>query len=76
MAGVEWVQELGIVRVAVKGCVHGNSVTARILVDMVAYQAHSQGRRCNGHYNRTPDLGKCVMWWNMWDLARYSILDA
>ena len=30
---------------------------------------------CNGHYNRTPDLGKCVMWWNVWDLARYTILD-
>ena len=25
---------------------------------------------CNGHYNRTPDLGKCMMWWNVWDLAR------
>ena len=22
-----------------------------------------------------PDLGKCVMWWNTWDLARHSILD-
>ena len=31
---------------------------------------------CNGHYNRTPDLGKCGMWWNTWDLARHSILDA
>ena len=31
---------------------------------------------CNGHYNRTPDLGKCVMWWNWWDLARLTILDA
>ena len=31
---------------------------------------------CNGHYNRTPDLGKGVMWWNTWDLARYTILDA
>ena len=31
---------------------------------------------CNGHYNRTPDLGKCRMWWNSWDLARYTILDA
>ena len=31
---------------------------------------------CNGHYNRTPDLGKYVMWWNTWDLARYTILDA
>ena len=31
---------------------------------------------CNGHYNRTPDLGKCVMWWNVWDLARQPILDA
>ena len=30
---------------------------------------------CNGHYNRTPDLGKCVMWWNTWDLARHTILD-
>ena len=30
---------------------------------------------CNGHYNRAPDLGKCVMWWNVWDLARYTILD-
>ena len=32
--------------------------------------------RCNGHYNRTPDLGKYVIWWNTWDLARYTILDA
>ena len=31
---------------------------------------------CNGHYNRMPDLGKYVMWWNTWDLARQSILDA
>ena len=31
---------------------------------------------CNGHYNRTPDLGKCVMWWNVWDLAVHTILDA
>ena len=31
---------------------------------------------CNGHYNRTPDLGKCGVWRNVWDLARYSILDA
>ena len=31
--------------------------------------------KCNGHYNRTPDLGKYVRWWNTWDLARYSILD-
>ena len=32
--------------------------------------------QCNGHYNRTPDLGKCMMWWDTWDLARYTILDA
>ena len=31
--------------------------------------------QCNGHYNRTPDLGRCAKWWNTWDLARYSILD-
>ena len=31
---------------------------------------------CNGHYNRTPDLGKCGVWWNVWDLARHTILDA
>ena len=31
---------------------------------------------CYGHYNHTPDLGKCVMWWNAWDLARHTILDA
>ena len=31
---------------------------------------------CNGHYNRTPDLGKCGMWWDTWDLARHTILDA
>ena len=29
---------------------------------------------CNGHYNRTPDLGKYGMWWNSWDLARHTIL--
>ena len=32
--------------------------------------------RCNGHYNRTPDLGKYGMWWNTWDLARHTMLDA
>ena len=31
---------------------------------------------CNGHYNHMPDLGKCGMWWNVWDLARQPILDA
>ena len=31
---------------------------------------------CNGHYNRTPDLGKYDEWWNTWDLARHTILDA
>ena len=31
---------------------------------------------CNGHYNRTPDLGKWRIWWDKWDLARYPILDA
>ena len=41
-------------------------------------RAHEQGKVhgwCNGHYNRSPDLGKCVMWWNVWDLARHTILD-
>ena len=33
-------------------------------------------QHCNGHYNRTPDLGKYRMWWNAWDLARLLILDA
>ena len=45
MAGVEWVRALGIVGVAVKGYVRGNSVEARILVGMVTCQARSQGRR-------------------------------
>ena len=31
---------------------------------------------CNSHYNRMPDLGKYVMWGNMWDLARHTILDS
>ena len=31
---------------------------------------------CNGHYNHMPDLGKCGIWWNVWDLARQPILDA
>ena len=31
---------------------------------------------CNGRYNRTPDLGKYVMRWDTWDLARHTILDA
>ena len=30
---------------------------------------------CNGHYNRTPDLGRYGVWWNTWDLARHTILD-
>ena len=38
--------------------------------------AGDQVAMCNGHYNRTPDLGKYRMWWNTWDLARQSILDA
>ena len=25
---------------------------------------------CNGHYNRTPDLGKWAMWWNVVGLSR------
>ena len=36
----------------------------------------SSGTYCNSHYNRTPDVGKGVMWWNLWDLAKLSILDA
>ena len=31
---------------------------------------------CYGHYNRAPDLGKCIKWWNTWDSAELSILDA
>ena len=31
---------------------------------------------CNGHYNRKPDLGGRESWWNTWDLASLSILDA
>ena len=31
---------------------------------------------CNGHYNRTPDLGKMCDVGNTWDLARLLILDA
>ena len=45
VAGEEWVWALGIVRVVVKGCVHGSSAEARILTGMVACQAGSQGRR-------------------------------
>ena len=45
MARAEWVRELGIVGVAVKGCVHGNSVEACTLAGMVACQACSQGCR-------------------------------
>ena len=33
-------------------------------------------RRCNGHYNRTPDLGRWVMWWDNVGLSKYTILDA
>ena len=45
VAGVEWVRALGIVGVAVKGYVRGNSVEVRILSGMVTCQARSQGRR-------------------------------
>ena len=55
MAGVEWVQVLGIVGVAVKGYVHDSSAEARILAGMVACQAHSQGRQ-----NLTPLDPQCV----------------
>ena len=30
---------------------------------------------CNGHYNRTPDLGKWVMRWDNVGLSKYTILD-
>ena len=56
MARVEWVWALGIVGVSVKGCVHGNSVTGRILAGMVAYQACSQG-----HWNLTLLDLQCVV---------------
>ena len=55
MAGVEWVRALGIVGVAVKGCVRGNIQGAHILTDMVACQARSQGR-----WNLTPLDAQCV----------------
>ena len=42
----------------------------------VYYKGKLYVPNCNGHYNRMPDLGKSVMWWNMWDLARQPILDA
>ena len=45
MARVEWVRVLGIVGVTVKVYVCGSSAEVRILSGMVAYQAHSQGRR-------------------------------
>ena len=41
----------------------------------VEAQIEGSYSKCNGHYNRTPDLGKCGMWWNVWDLARHTILD-
>ena len=55
MVLVEWVWELEIVRVMVKGCVRGNSGEGRILTGMVACQAHSQGRQ-----NLTPLDSQCV----------------
>ena len=57
MAGVEWVRALGIVRVAVKGCVRGSNVKACILAGMVTCQARSQGR-----WNLTPlDLQRVAL---------------
>ena len=55
MAGVEWVRALGIVGVAVKGCVHDSIPEAHILAGMVACQARSQG-----HRNLTPLDPQCV----------------
>ena len=55
MARAEWVRELGIVGVVVKGCVRGNSVEARTLTGMVACQARSQG--C---WNLTPLDSQCI----------------
>ena len=49
VARVEWVWALGIVRVAVKGCVHDSSAEVCILAGMVTCQARSQG-----HRNLTP----------------------
>ena len=46
------------------------------LLDRSLYVCQKEEVACNGHYNRTPDLGKYVMWWNTWDLARHTILDA
>ena len=53
---------------------------ARRLAQMAAIcrirpQSVAECYNCNGHYNRTPDLGKCGMWWNAWDLAKHTILD-
>ena len=58
----------------------GKPTSQVIDVRTIAHAAHllpvyGSDPVCNGHYNRTPDLGKCVMWWNVWDLARYTILD-
>ena len=55
MARAEWVWELGIVGVVVKGCVRGNSVEACTLAGMVACQARSQG--CQ---NLTPLDSQCI----------------
>ena len=32
-------------------------------------------RLCNGHYNRTPDLGKWVKWWNGVTFELNALLD-
>ena len=56
VAGVEWVQALGIVGVTVKGYVCGSSEEVRILMGMVAYQACSQGRQ-----NMTPLDSQCIV---------------
>ena len=47
-----------------------------MLTQVIRYAHAGDMLRCNGHYNCTPDLGKCGRWWNTWDLARHSILDA
>ena len=53
-------------------------IRLHIVADDFGYVCLDKGKRelvnvvddCNGHYNRTPDLGNGRMWWNMWDLAR------
>ena len=54
------------------------NVREKVWLQAKQIKIHQQSAKlgCNGHYNCKPDLGDGELWWNTWDLAGLSILDA